>query len=101
MGYFVYDSGTEVNIDDRLLAHLQVVIIKKLRRNESFAFSWKDPGKAGDGRSTVWCHPRMSIRFKFAGGRPPAINPAWVADLTASANSGTGLHITPEPPASS
>ena len=98
MGYLVYDGGTaEVQMEDRVLAHLQIVIISKLRRQESFAFSWKDPATSGDGRSTVWLHPMASLRFKFSGSRPPAINPAWVAALSASANSGSGLHVLPEP----
>jgi len=98
MGHLVYDGGTaEVLLDDRTLAHLQIVIIAKLRRQESFAFSWKDPSSAGDGRSTIWLHPMASLRFRFAGSRPPAVNPAWVALLAASANSGGGLHVLPEP----
>ena len=98
MGYLVYDGGTaEVQMEDRVLAHLQIVIISKLRRQESFAFSWKDPASSGDGRSTVWLHPMVSLRFKFSGSRPPSINPSWVSALTASANSGSGLHVLPEP----
>jgi len=98
VGYLIYDGATaEVQMEDRVLAHLQIVIISKLRRQESFAFSWKDPAQSGDGRSTVWLHPMASLRFKFAGSRPPAINPAWIAVLTASANSGSGLHVLPEP----
>lgn len=99
MGYLIYDGATaEIQMEDRTLAHLQIVIINKIRRHESFAFSWKDPASSGDGRSTIWIHPMVSLRFKFAGSRPPAINPAWVAALTASANSGSGLHVLPEPP---
>ncbi|GAB2985863.1 DUF7882 family protein [Frigoribacterium salinisoli] len=98
MGYFIYDGGTaEVQMEDRVLAHLQIVIISKLRRQESFAFSWKDPASSGDGRSTVWLHPTVSLRFKFSGSRPPSINTSWVAALTTSANSGSGLHVLPEP----
>lgn len=98
MGHLIYDRHTaEVQMEDRLLAHLQIVMIAKLRRQESFAFSWKDPAQSGDGRSTVWLHPMVSLRFKFSGSRPPSINPAWVATLTASANSGSGLHVLPEP----
>lgn len=98
MGYLIYDGQTaEVQMEDRTLAHLQIVIINKLRRHESFAFSWKEPGSSGDGRSTVWIHPTVSLRFKFSGSRPPSINQAWIAALTQSGNSGTGLHIVPEP----
>jgi len=98
MGTLIYDGQTaEIPMDDRALAHLQVVIISKLRRQESFAFSWKDAPSAGDGRSTVWLHPQVSLRFKFAGGRPPAINQQWLAVLSDSANTASGLHLSPEP----
>lgn len=98
MGHLIYDRHTaEVQMEDRLLAHLQIVMIAKLRRQESFAFSWKEPASAGDGRSTVWVHPTVSLRFRYAGSRPPSINPAWLRVLAASADSGTGLQVLPEP----
>jgi hypothetical protein len=98
LGYLIYDGKTaEIAMEDRALAHLQIVIINKIRRQESFAFSWKDPASAGDGRSTIWIHPTVSLRFRFLGGRPPVINHTWIAALTQSANSSTGLHMIPEP----
>ncbi len=42
MGKFIYDSTIKVDFDDRLLAHLQVVIGAKLRRGEAFHFTWRD-----------------------------------------------------------
>jgi len=100
MGYLIYDGQTaEIQMEDRTLAHLQIVMLAKLRRQESFAFSWKDPASAGDGRSTIWIFPTVSLRFKFAGGRPPSIDREWLTALTESANSGGGLHMVPEPQA--
>lgn len=98
MGYLHYgDHGTAVEIGDRALAHLQVVIIPKLRRGESFAFSWIEPTSTGSGRNTIWVHPMVTLRFKFAGSRPPSINPAWVAELAHLVNSDGGLRCTSEP----
>jgi hypothetical protein len=97
VGKFTYDSTLVVDFDDRVLAHLQLVIGAKLRRNESFYFSWRDDQQIGNGRSTVWLHPAIPIYFKFHGGRPPAINRAWIEMLMTQANSSTGLRITPEP----
>jgi hypothetical protein len=98
MGYLSYDHTTvEIHIDDRTLAHLQIVIINKLRRHESFAFSWTEPVAAGSGRGTIWVHPATNLHFRFDGNRPPTINHAWLAVLVESANSGHGLCITPEP----
>ena len=98
MGYLTYDGGTaEVQLDDRVLAHLQIVIITKIRRQESFVFSWKEPIETGDGRSTVWLAPTVGLRFKFAGSRAIDINPTWLDVLYASAASGRGLRPEPEP----
>lgn len=97
MGTLYYDSTSGIDIEDRVLAHLQVVIVAKLRRNEPLLLSWRDDRSAGDGSSAIWLHPALSLRFTYFGGRAPRINPAWVADLTALANSPGGLHVTAEP----
>jgi hypothetical protein len=95
MGAFHYDADFHVN--DRLLAHLQIVIGAKLRRGESFYFSWRDDGRVGSGRTSVWLHPAISLRFKYYGSRMPRINPAWINALTVSANSAGGLQLLDEP----
>jgi hypothetical protein len=98
MGYLSYDHDTvAIHVDDRTLAHLQIVIINKLRRHESFAFSWTEPVMAGSGRGTIWVHPATNLHFRFDGNRPPTINHTWLAILVESADSGHGLCITPEP----
>ncbi|MDY0947153.1 ATP-dependent DNA ligase [Frigoribacterium sp. CFBP9039] len=98
MGYIVYDGEIlEFKVEDRLLAHLQIVIVNKFRKNESFMFSWKEPIETGDGRSTVWLSPNIGLRFKFAGSRTIEINPTWLAALYASAASGRGLYPEAEP----
>ena len=95
MGSLTYDRVV-VDFDDRILAHLQVVIVQKLRRGESFLLSWRDAAVVGDGRSSVWLHPAIPLYFKFAGGRSPVINTQWLAQLTRSANSSQGLVVTGE-----
>jgi hypothetical protein len=92
MGTLTYD-GVVVEFDDRLLAHLQIVIVQKLRCGESFLLSWKDAVSIGNGRSSVWLHPSIPLYFKFWGSRPPTINRQWIAELTASANSAHGLVV--------
>jgi hypothetical protein len=97
MGKFIYDSIVKVDFDDRLLAHLQHVIGTKLRRGEPFHFTWKDDTSIGNGRTTVWLHPRVSLVYKFYGHRTPRINRAWIEALMFTANSTTGLYAVPEP----
>jgi hypothetical protein len=97
VGRFTYDSTLAVDFDDRTLAHLHLVIGAKLRRGESFFFSWKDDAANGDGRTTIWVYPSAPIVFKFHGGRPPAINRRWIDVLAVAANSSNGLQLLPEP----
>ncbi|MFJ3383509.1 MULTISPECIES: ATP-dependent DNA ligase [unclassified Curtobacterium] len=99
MGQLIYaGEALDLHIDDRALTHLQVVIVNMLRRDHRFLFSWKDDATHGDGRSSIWLHPHASLHFKFAGGRIPSINRSWLDQLYASAASGSGLVLTPEPP---
>ncbi|MER7797904.1 hypothetical protein [Microbacterium sp. NPDC096154] len=80
MGSLIYDGfGTPVRVDDRELAHLKMVITTKLRRAESFALSWLHSD--GDGRSTVWVHPAINLRFDFDDPEPPQLDPEWLARL--------------------
>ena len=97
MGRFIYDSaGTSVDIDDRTLAHLRIVIMNKLRRSESFMFD-VEVGD-GSGRRSFWMHPSVPMQFHFFGSRQPHINREWVEALMQSASSAHGLSIVPEPP---
>ncbi|MGN6742708.1 MAG: DUF7882 family protein, partial [Amnibacterium sp.] len=78
-----YDAAI-VTFEDRLLTHLQIVVVQQLRRRESFTMSWLDPFSVGDGRSSVWLHPGIDLYFKFSGSRVPAVNEEWLQRLTDS-----------------
>ena len=74
MGKLAYDRSLTIDFDDRTLAHLQIVIGMKMRRGESFYFSWKDDQQVGDGRTSIWLHPTIPLVYKYYGSRSPAIN---------------------------
>lgn len=75
MGHLAHDQGTlHLRREDHTLAHLQIVIVNKLRRRESFAFSWVEPVSSGSGRGTIWLHPSANLLFRFDGNRLPAID---------------------------
>lgn len=98
MGKLLYGSPSmEIDFDDRALVHLQIVISSKLRRRESFVFSWRDSPEVGDGRSSIWLDPSIPLYFRYFGSRVPAINREWLEALTESANSAGGLHFSEEP----
>ena len=101
MGKFIYEDLVRVDFEDRVLAHLQVVIGNKLKRGEPFYFQWKDDATIGGGRSSVWMHPAASFAFKYYGGRPPSLNRAWLDALMYTANAPHGLYVVPEPQGSS
>jgi len=97
MGTLTYDVVSTVDFDDRALAHLEIVIASKFRRNESFNFSWvKDPA-AGSGRTTIWMHPAIPLVYEYKGSRAPSINREWLDALMNAANSFGGLQLVPEP----
>jgi hypothetical protein len=95
MGSLTYDRVV-VEVDDRTLAHLQVVIAQKLRRGESFLLSWQDCAATGSGRSSIWLNPAIPLYFKYAGGHVATLNRQWIEDLNRSANSAQGLVIMSE-----
>ena len=96
MGRLLYGSPpVAFELDDRTLAHVEIVVIAKLRRNESFAFSL--PGK-GDARTSIWVSPASDIQFEYGQGSQE-VNRAWLENLIESANSPQGLRLTPEPDA--
>ncbi|MBZ4486352.1 ATP-dependent DNA ligase [Microbacterium sp. cx-55] len=97
MGKFTYDTQISATFDDRLLAHLQIVIGTKLRRSEPFYFTWRDDASVGSGRTAVWMHAGATMTFKFHGSRQPKINRAWIEALTATADSPRGLYVVSEP----
>lgn len=98
MGKLFYGAELIVDFEDRALIHLQIVIGAKLRRGESFHFSWRDDEALGGGRNTLWLAPEIPLHYKYFGSRPPAINHAWIDVLTTSSHSAYGLQLLPEPP---
>lgn len=97
MGKFIYEGGPKVDIEDRALTHLQLVITAKLRRAEPFPFTWSEDASVGGGRTTVWIHAGSSMVFKYHGSRAPKISRAWVEALAFTANSPSGLYLVHEP----
>jgi hypothetical protein len=90
------DSGTPIGIDDTALAHLKVAITTKLRRGESFTFSWKHPEGQPRGRTALWMHPSIPLRFVYDDPEPPELDRAWIEDLMRSANTAGGVTLDPQ-----
>lgn len=97
-GTLLYGSPPyEIRMEERLLAHLKIVIVGKLRRNEPFLLSWDRSVGEGSGGTSVWMHPSIPLQFLFAENRPPKLNPAWLEQMAQAAMSNDGLRLMPEP----
>ena len=98
MGTLVYGERRVIDFDDRLLAHLQIVISAKLRRREGFYMSWREPTASGSGRVSIWLDPGIPLMFRYENARALTINRDWLDALSESSNSASGLIITEEAP---
>ena len=97
MGTLVYGPALTLSFDDRALAHLQLVITAKLRRGESFVFSFEENRGDVTGRTTLWMNPDIPMIYRYDGTKMPAISREWLESLTAAASSAQGLMLTDEP----
>ena len=96
MGLFVYANGNEFTIDDRVLAHLQIVTSTKLRRGESFMLNWHTDPEHGSGRVSLWVSPSTPLQFVFFGSRQPQLNRAWLDALSELSFTARGLILISE-----
>ena len=97
MGSLYYGNDDEpIQVEDRALAHLKVVIATKLRRNESFTLSWRHLDADAAGRSTIWLHPSIPLRFVFQESETPELSRSWIEALAHSANSSGGITLIEE-----
>jgi len=93
MGYLHYGETRSFAFSDRELTHLRTVILGKLNLQESLVFTWIDEGA----QRSIWIHPTMPLYFEFEDEVAPELNPAWIEQLLALANSAAGLRLVEEP----
>lgn len=93
MGQFLYGSPADsFDLDDRTLAHVEIVVLAKLRRREAFALGLDTPT---GGHATLWVGTNSALQFRF-DSHEHEINRAWLETMIDSANSPAGLRIIPE-----
>jgi hypothetical protein len=98
MGELIYGSSSvAIAFDDRVLAHLQAVMGSKLRRHESFFFTWANGVEQGGGRESIWVDGAIPLRFRYTTNARETLNRDWIELLSRSANSATGLQFLEEP----
>ena len=95
MGRIVYGATGSVDVEDRTLAHLQILIAHKLRRSEPFMLDITTTD--GTGHRVLWIHPAVPIQLHFFGNRNPRINRTWIDQLVLAANRPNAVSIDSEP----
>lgn len=95
MGQLIY-GAVKYTLDDRVLAHLQVIVSMKLRRGENFFVSWRSSMADGSGRQSVWIDNGMHLGFHYDGARIPTVNREWAEAMATSASTNFGLQLTNE-----
>jgi hypothetical protein len=94
MGNLFYGDATQpIEIPDRLLGHLQVLAATKLRRSESFTFSWRHPHGEPEGRTTIWLQPSIPLRFVYSTTEKQAVDPVLLRELADQAASSAGVVV--------
>lgn len=94
MGSLTYGCPSlEITFDDRVLAHLQIVMATKLRRGENFFFSWPEGSDIGAGRNAIWIDSSIPLYFRYSGSRHPEIDRDWLEQLAILASSSQGLDL--------
>lgn len=88
---FYGNSGEAIQLEDRVLAHAKVVIATKLRRSESFTLSWTHSAGEPGGRSTIWLHPSIPLRFQFESTENEKLDPTLLSEMAKAASSASGL----------
>ena len=95
MGTLFYGGDrTPIRIDDRILAHLRVVVTAKMRRGEGFLLSWTDSVTIGDGRSSVWLNAGTDLHYKFDGAKEVKLDPALLDQLNVESIQARGIEIS-------
>ena len=94
MGRLYYGNGTDaIEMPDRTLAHLRVLATTKLRRSESFSVSWRHPDGVAGGRSTIWLHCSIPLRFEFDSAEADKLDRAYLEEMAKAAASSGGLTL--------
>jgi hypothetical protein len=95
MGTLTY-AGIDYKIEDRVLAHLKIAIVAKLRVGEGFLLNWQIPPEEGSGRISLWIAPQIPLSFRFSGSKVPEMNRHWIDALARSSHGVRGMLVMDE-----
>ncbi|MFM2475371.1 DUF7882 family protein [Burkholderia cenocepacia] len=91
MGTLTYDGAAEpFEVDDALLAHLEAVIVAKLRRREPFLLTFV----SDDARSAVWIHESSDLRCSYETGTRVDLDRARLEAMVRDSHHASGLVVS-------
>jgi len=94
MGKLTYGAiQREIVMEDRLLAHLEVVVLARLRRNNPLTLRWVERDEDGDGRRTIWIHPGSDLYFEYTGAEHGELDRELLDTLVRAADSNSGINL--------
>jgi hypothetical protein len=93
MGRLAYGAiPRTIAIDDRLLAHIEVVVLSRLRRNNAFALRWTEAGERL-GRRTIWIHQATDLTFEYDQAEQGELDRELLDQLAKAADSNAGINL--------
>jgi hypothetical protein len=81
-----------IDIEDHLLHHIKLLAVAKLRRDEPFLLSWRNPPET-PGRHSVWIHREADMHFVFDGTEPTATDQRLLDVLSLDSMKSRGLEL--------
>ena len=90
MGSLNISGLAEIELDDDLLAHIQAVIVAKLRRKEPVLLSWVD---CEDHARQIWIQASAIVLAEYDGPQPARLDRDWLERIMIAANSTTGISL--------
>jgi hypothetical protein len=94
VGTLRYDAALPpIELPDRVLEHLHIVVARKLRENQRIALNLLREKSAP---IQVWIDARIPIVITYATGIASTINQRWISEIEATFANAC-LMLTPEP----
>lgn len=95
MGKLTYGAvQREIQVDDRLLAHVEAVVLARLRRNNAFALRWAETDENGShGRRTIWIHQGSDLYFEYDSAEQGELDRELLDRLAKQADSNAGINL--------
>lgn len=88
MGSLNINGLAQLELDDDLLAHVQAVIVAKLRRREPVLMSWVD---CADHARQIWIQASAIVLAEYDGPQPTQLDRNWLERIMVAANSTSGI----------